>query len=58
MWQTYLDDHPNSTDHEGRKVFLGAIRITSSNKVRTQNRAVAQKEQGAGREKKGHQGYE
>ena len=21
-WQTYLDDHPNSTDREGRKVFF------------------------------------
>ena len=54
-WQTYmyLDDQPNSIDCEGRKVFLGAIRMfKSSNKVRTQHIAVAQKEEGAGWEKR------
>ena len=35
------------------KVFLGAIRMfKSSNKVRTQHTAVAQKEEGAGWEKR------
>ena len=54
-WQTYmyLDDQPNSIDCEGRKVFLGAIRMfKSSNKVRTQHTAAAQKEEGAGWEKR------
>ena len=44
---------------KAKRFFLGAIRMfKSSNKVRTQHRAVAQKEEGAGWEKKGHQGYE
>ena len=54
----YLDDQPNSIDCEGRKVFLAAIRMfKSSNKVRTQHTAVAQKELVLVG-KKGHQGYE
>jgi len=50
----------NSRTLEGRKVLLGAIGMFKySNKVRTQHRAVAQREEGAGwAKKKSHQEYE
>ena len=49
----------NSRTLEGQKVLLRVIGMfKSSNKVRTQHRAVAQREDDAGWAKKSHQKYE